>query len=60
MPNSSILLTAKFFANPRCPLGVSAAASALAPIADSGEERSENSPVAAREEAILPVNLLVE
>ena len=60
MPNPSILLTTKFFANPRCPPGASAAASTLAPIAVSREERSENSPVAAREEAILPIDLLAE
>ena len=56
MPNPSISLTAEFFANPLCPPGALAAASASAPIVVSGEERSENSPVAAGEEAILPTD----
>ena len=37
MLNPSVPLTTEFFANPRCSLGASAAASALAPIAVSGE-----------------------
>ena len=53
MQNPSVPMTAKFFANPRCPPGASAAASALDPIAVSGEDRSENSPAAAGEEAFL-------
>ena len=57
MSNPSVPLTAKFFANPRCPLGASAAAPALDPIAVSGEERSENSPIAVGEEAVLPTDL---
>ena len=60
MPNPSVPLTAEFFANPRCPPGSSAAASALALIVVSGEERSENSPVAAGEEAVLPTDLPTE
>ena len=60
MPNPSVPLTAEFFANPHCPPGALTAASALAPIAISGEERSENSPVAAGEEAVLPADLPVE
>ena len=65
MPNPSIPLTTEFFANPRCPPGPLAAASALDPIAVSGEDHSENSPTAAgeeadlltdQEEAILPTN----
>ena len=60
MPNPSVLLTAEFFANPRCPPSSSTAASALAPTAVSGEERSENSPVAAGEEAVLPADLPAE
>ena len=55
MPNPSVPLTAKFFANPCCPPGASAAASALAHI--SGEERSENSPVAVGEKAVLSTDL---
>ena len=60
MPNPSVSLTTELFANPRCPLGASAAASALAPIVVIGEERSENSPVVAEEEAVLPTDLPAE
>ena len=60
MSNPSVPLTAEFFANPRCPPGASAAASSLAPVAVSGEERSENNPVAAGEEAILPADISAE
>ena len=60
MPNPSVSLTAEFFANPHCPPSESAAAPALDPIVVSGEERSKNSPVAAREEAVLPTNLPAE
>ena len=60
MPNSSVSLTVKFFSNPCCPSGASAAASGLAPIAVSGEERLKNSLVAAGEEAVLPTDLLAE
>ena len=56
MPNPLVPLTAEFFANPRCPPGASAVASALDPIAVSGEDRSENSPAAAGEEAVLPMD----
>ena len=56
MPNPSVLLTAEFFANPRCPPGPSAAASTLDPISVGGEDRSENSSVAAGEEAVLPMD----
>ena len=56
MPNPSVPLTAEFFANPRCPPSASADASALAPIAVSGEEHSENNLVAAGEEAVLPMD----
>ena len=45
------------FANPRCPPGALAAASASAPIIVSGEKRSDDSPVAAEEETVLPVDL---
>ena len=55
MPNPSVPLTAEFFANPRCPPGASVAAFALDPIAVSGEDRSETSPAAAGEEAVLPM-----
>ena len=57
MLNPSVPLKVEFFANPRCPPGSSAAASDLAPIDASGEERSENSPVMAGEEAVLPTDL---
>ena len=60
MSNPSVPLTAEFFANPRCPPGASAAAPALDPIAVSGEDRSENNPAAAREEAVLPTDLPTE
>ena len=53
IPNPSVSLTVEFFANPRCPPGPLATASALDPIAVSGEDRSENSPAAAGEEAVL-------
>ena len=56
MTNPSVPLTAEFFANPRCPPGASVVASALDPIAVSGEDRSENSSVAAGDEAILPMD----
>ena len=57
MPNPLVPLTAEFFANPRCPPGALAVAPALDPIAISGEERSENSLVAAGGEAVLPTDL---
>ena len=60
MLSPSVLHTAEFFANPQCPPSASPAASALAPIAVSGEESSENSPVAAGEEVVLPNDLLAE
>ena len=56
MPNPSVPLTAEFFANPRCPPGPPAAASALDPIAISGEDGSKNSPAAVGEEAVLPTD----
>ena len=56
MPNPSVPLTAEFFANPRCPPSPSAATSTLDPIAVGGEDRLENSPAAAGEEAILPMD----
>ena len=56
MPNPLVLLTAEFFANPRCPPGASTVTSALDPIAVNGEDRLENSPAAAGEEAVLPTD----
>ena len=56
MSNPSVLLTAEFFANPRCPPGPPTAASDLDPIAVSGEDRSKNSPATAEEEAVLPMD----
>ena len=53
MPNPSVPLTAEFFANPRCPPGASAAASALDLIVVSGEDCLESSPTAAGEEAVI-------
>ena len=47
MPDPSVPLTPEFFANPRCPSSVSSAV--------SREDRSESSPTAAGEEAILPI-----
>ena len=60
MPNPSVPLTVEFFANPRCPPSASVAASALNPIAVSGEDRSENNPAVAEEEAVLPMDLPAE
>ena len=60
MLNPSVPLTAEFFANPRCPPGAPAAAPALDPIAVSGEEHLENSPVTAADEAVLPTDLPIE
>ena len=54
MPNPSVPLTAEFFTNPRCPPRASAAASALDPIAVSGEDRSENSLATVGEKVVLP------
>ena len=56
MPNPSVPLTVEFFVNPCCPPGASVAASALDPIAVSGEDHLENSPAAAGEEAVLPMD----
>ena len=60
MPDPSVPLTPKFFANLRCPPGTSAAAPALNSVAFSREDHSENSPVTAEEEITLPMNLPVE
>ena len=60
MPNPSVPLTAKFFTNPCCPPSASAAAFTLNHIAVSGEDRSENSPSATGEEAVLPTYLPAE
>ena len=60
MSDSSVLLTSKFFANPRCPVGTSAAAPALDLVAVSREDLSENSPTAAGEETTLPMDLPAE
>ena len=49
MPDPSVLLTPKFFANPRFPLNTSSAAPAPDPAAVSREERPENSPTTAGE-----------
>ena len=56
MPNPSVPLTSEFFANPRCPPSPSAAASTLDPIVVGAEDRLENSPTAAVEEAVLLVD----
>ena len=57
MPDPSVPLTPEFFANPRCPPSTSSAVPAPDPAAVSKEERSENSPTAAGEEATLPMGL---
>ena len=57
MSDPSVLLTPEFFANPRCPLGTSAAAPTLDPVAISREDRSENSSIVAGEERTLPMDL---
>ena len=56
MSNPSVPLTAEFFANPRCPLGLSTTASTLDPIVVGGEDRLENIPATAGEEAVLPMD----
>ena len=56
MPNPSVLLTAEFFTNPRCPPSLSAAASALDHIAVSGEDRSGNSLAMVGEEVVFPMD----
>ena len=60
MPNPSVLLTPKFFSNPRCPPGTSDATPTLDPVVVSREDSSENSPVAAREKTTLLLNLPAE
>ena len=57
MSDPLVLLTPEFFANPRCPLSTSSIAPAPDPAAVSREERLENSPTVAREEATLPMGL---
>ena len=54
MSNPSVSLTTDFFANPRCPLGASAAASSLDPVVISKGDRSVNSPSAAGVEVVIP------
>ena len=56
MPNPLVPLTLEFFANPRCPPSTSTAAPTLDPVAVNGEDRSENIPSAAREEAAPPTD----
>ena len=58
MSNPSVPLTPEFFANHRCPPSTSSAAPAPNPTAVSREERPESSPIAAREEATLLMDLL--
>ena len=60
MPDPSVPLTPKFFANLRCPPGTSAATPALDSVAFSREDRLENSPAVAEEETTLPMNLPAE
>ena len=55
MPNPSVLLTADFFSNPRCPPGASAATSSLDPAIISEGDRSVNSPSAAGVEVVIPM-----
>ena len=59
MLNPSVSLTTDFFANPRCPPGLSAAASSLDPVVVGGEDRSENSPSSVGEEAALPTEAVL-
>ena len=59
MPNPSVPLTADFFANPSCPPGASAVASSLDPVVVRWEDRSANSPSAAREEVALPTEAVL-
>ena len=58
MPNPSVPLTADFFANTHCPPG-STVASSLDAVIVGGEDRSENSPTAAGEEAVLPTEAVL-
>ena len=55
MPNPSVLLTANFFVNPRCPLGALVATSSLDPAIISEGDRSVNSPSAAGVEVVIPM-----
>ena len=57
MPNHSILLNPKSFANPRCPPSTSSTAPAPDPTTVGRKERPGNSPTAAEEEATLPMDL---
>ena len=57
MPDPSVPLTPELFANPRCPPSTSSAAPALDSAVVSREERPENSPTAAGEEATLLMDL---
>ena len=59
MLNPSVSLTTDFFANPRCPPGSSVVASSLDPVVVCGEDRSENSPSTAGEEAVLPTEAVL-
>ena len=54
------MLTAEFFANPRCPPGTSSVAPTLDPVAVSREDCSENSPAAVGVGTILPTDPPVE
>ena len=56
MPNPSIPLTPKFFANPRCPPSVSSVVPALDKAVGGEDEHLKSSPTAVREEAVLPIN----
>ena len=58
MPNPLVPSTPEFFANPRCPPSTSSAAPAPDVAAVRREERSENNPIAAVDEATLPMGLL--
>ena len=57
MSDPSVPLTSKFFANPCCPPSTSSAAPAPDPATVSREERPENSPTTAGEEATFPMDL---
>ena len=57
MSDPSVPLTPEFFSNPRCPPSTSSATPASDPAAVSREERLENNPTAAGEEATLPMGL---
>ena len=56
MPDPSIPLTPKFFANPRCPPSVSSAAPVLDTVVGGEDEHPKSSPTVVGEEAVLLID----